>query len=598
MTRKDRDVWDPPADHRAVPPPPSAFHLHFKDRALIVGKDGSNAQLITARSAKPLKIPHTINSTSQVAGVARIGGHPGLVGNGKVAPCAIRAPDEAPQKPLQRKFPQPRRPQLANCGGDGFCENRVVGAPLSDTAGDEKDAIAASSPTLAVSACLEVAQHRGNGLASLKIRAPPPPLAAKPLGSRSGVIDPFSISVDCVGAAVSTPLNVPSHATAEGLAFARPAPSVPLPNSPAQPQPRSTNGSSGVLMPKPAKPLDIKMPQSTKPCSSHSGSTMAEGNAEASNTLARGVWESDSEESLSEALPVPVYQPMGKLLHVMNNDTTPKRRKVFCNPSNSTAGCGISSGGGNGVRQAVTRATTQPCRKTGFSNSAPVVGPTSHPRRLQPLQGSIGSTDASPVAVKEKQNTTESEQGDSSKKRNITYKPHSLKEYKALMEQVANLKLGGLGPADTEERRNAMKRMQRQREYGTLVEKQVVEDIREKQQRAHIQKQGDQCEGGEMQPNSTNIVPGVIRQPPPPERVEAQERRARALEYAKQLPRVVPANTKKSQNNCGPSAVRQEKDISPLDEASRLRRQRLLELEARHEKDRERVTTVKRQLGF
>lgn len=55
---------------------------------------------------------------------------------------------------------------------------------------------------------------------------------------------------------------------------------------------------------------------------------------------------------------------------------------------------------------------------------------------------------------------------DARRKKSKGYRPYSLNSYKAMMEQVAHARVGGLGPSDTDEQRQARTKQQRAIDYG------------------------------------------------------------------------------------------------------------------------------------
>ncbi|CBH11336.1 unnamed protein product [Trypanosoma brucei gambiense DAL972] len=605
MVRRDRDVWDPPEDRQNVPPPPSAFQLHFQNRAVIIGKDGSNAQLITAGPVKSLKVPPVAKNGPLAAGIIDqkhkapeyMGGKPTIVGG-------IRAPDEVAKRPTRGQLHRPC-PVVARQGAV-LCKDRTVQRPLNHSADTVSSGALVGATAVQPSTCPSVEDN----IMYEPMALPPRPqllsLSNIPSCGGNGTADPLSSFIaDRTSSDINpSPSRGPARPIADSLGVAQRPDLAPHPLT--QVRPRIGNGYSTSLMPKPSKVAEVSPTPGDSPnrCGGISGQVEnRQGGCGASPQSSEDGKQANALRG--DAIVPPMYQPMGKLLQDMSENASYKHRKPFSSPARSTSAS--NPGGEDKMRVGDTPIHPKPQRAKEISGNDQHRRPASHPRRLQPLKQTPLNNSA--YAVNSFTTTTNTdERGDTTgdgaeeteKKRTITYKPHGLKEYKALMEEVANRKLGSLGFVDTEERQEARRRMQRQREYGVQAEQHIIEDIREKQQRAQLQKQKSNNEEDGAQSAAATEATAVIRQPPPPERVQAQQRRARALEYARNLPRIVPATSKKpaGSSDSSPSEARRREYSSPRDEAARQRRQRILELEARHMMDRERITVVKRQLGF
>ncbi|KEG06955.1 hypothetical protein DQ04_11501010 [Trypanosoma grayi] len=587
MPRKDRDVWDPPEDLKPVEAPPSAFMQHFQDRAVRVGKDGSNAQLVRMKQTKPIRWSNgkkNDDASAPPPGALAKNALRALPRNRKNV-GGIVAPDEV----CAREPQQPLRAPHTNGSGNGSNSSnswgRLYGAQSpSGACNNNRGTRNPPMPVIELSPERNINLRKAAG--SEMTYTPSIPLDT-PLPDR-GMDSPDVLTIEPVqklkpvGAfplAYLSPDTVDEVHTLDGLR-------KPLSRLP----PRKITLNSESCMPKPtmAKQSPCTL---LKECSDGSKSPRAvqadngassERSGDDSNLEAVDDYEDDAPE-------IPLYQPIGLFLHPPS--TAPKGR---CKPSakakKPTATGVMRPSSDDGPCSRNRKVSTGRSLRNAMSNSAPLSGSAPQPPRLRPLpqiQAMGTSTTSSTAGTDTRENEDET-----GKKKPIKYKSHGLKDYKIMMEQVANQKLGGLGPADTDEQRQARERMQRQRQYGQQVEKQASEMIREKLQQ-------------QQQPNSgrgtaTSDSPGSIQQPPPPERIQAQERRARALEYARNLPRPEPSAGKRphDDDDSPSSEGRAMRWRTPQDEAAWLREKRLVELETKHRIDRERVAAVKRQLGY
>ncbi|EKF27363.1 ADG2, putative [Trypanosoma cruzi marinkellei] len=622
MPKKDRDVWDPPEDRKVVEEVPSAFLQHFQDRVMRVGKDGSNAQLVQVKKTKPIQWVEGNNKNKEGGGSIH-----GSVGDEtsmhKRKPMMLQLPPRnrshargivAPDEP--KAIMPPRRLQAINhtiCveNGNGlrrqkrpFFDTQVVNCMFAHDAPD---------PSMELSPDSRIDSFRQTVAATtvMSPRLQPSDATSISVGKSPS---PEILFVECVNASRPVkpiPFSRPLSDTM-GLVDAGEG----LRKSLARIPPRKISGSSGVdevpLMPRPktiavSPPLHVEQNKNKNNKEDHNDVLSREDEVDDFSVQFE---DENSEFRAGDSTDIPIYQPVGFMMRPRpgavksgNKISTTAAKKR--NPSNGTRRP-ESEKGPCGSRQ-----DCHPCtlRKKGssigvqeFATSAPVntTGINSHPSRLQPLslplppRASTASATSSGALTETKESEQEEE-----KKKTPAYKCYNLKDYKFMMEQVTHLKLGGLGPADTDEQRQAKEKMHRQRQYGKLVEKKAVEKIREKQQKRIIQKL-NLGEGGDADVLSIVTKNKMPQQPPPPERIQAQERRSRALHYARNLPRPEPPASRKlrDENSISTSESSTLQRRSQQDEAAWRREQRLKELEARHRSDRERVAAVKRQLGY
>ncbi|RNF08860.1 putative ADG2 [Trypanosoma rangeli] len=629
MPRKDRDVWEPPEDRNAMEEPPSAFMQHFQDRAVRVGKDGSNAQLVRAKQTKPIRWSDDSNKKNEDGNLmsAPVGGYKANMHNKKTMMMrlpsknrrhagGIVAPDE-----LKAISPVPRLHDinLNSClGGDssaGRQPKRSLAAPDVDCRGVHGVPV----PVIELSPHTRPDNHRETAAATAVV--PPHSQLSNALSLSTGRSQSLEVlSVERGDASVPVRVLPISLALPNTLGLVQVGNNLrkPLPRL----LPRRISGSAdeveAVMMPrsknKLASPLSYTQNNSVgyNNLSYNRGSSndvvaQIDGGTDFSGQLG----DARSELTASGSVVTPMYQPMGLMVfarpsHVKNRN---KRSNNAVKKQQSAGGAKrpVTEEGLRGSCQELLRPTRGNNRLASEDRESPMYAPTtgmrnlSYPSRLQPLAfplaQSADAASATGIGALTETKESELEEG---KKKAPSYKAYKLKDYKVMMEQVANLKLGGLGPADTDEQRQAKEKLQRQRQYGELAEKQAVKKIREKhQQWILLQKQQLEQQGEE------GAIAGETpskrqQQPPPSERIQAQERRTRALDYARNLPRPAPPTKRKAhdENSSSFSESGSMRWHSPLDEAACRREQRLKELEARHRSDRQRVEAVKRQLGY
>ncbi|KAJ9458726.1 hypothetical protein DIPPA_13714 [Diplonema papillatum] len=146
------------------------------------------------------------------------------------------------------------------------------------------------------------------------------------------------------------------------------------------------------------------------------------------------------------------------------------------------------------------------------------------------------------------------------------YKPYTLAEFKALNQPV---KLGGLGPEDSDEKQQLRHQKEVARRYAASVKA-----ANSASSAASVAARGH--------------VP-LLKQPTPQQKLAA-ERRAKALEFAANVPKPKVAC---SPGAAGASAQSDEGDCLPT--AAELQ---LQTLEAQHEKDMAAIVEIKRNLGM
>ncbi|ESL09003.1 hypothetical protein TRSC58_03284 [Trypanosoma rangeli SC58] len=628
MPRKDRDVWEPPEDRKAVEEPPSAFMQHFQDRAVRVGKDGSNAQLVRAKQTKPTRWSNDRNKKNEGGNLMSAPvGHGANMHNKKAMVMQLPSKDRhraggivAPDE-LKAIHPVPRLHDinLNSCsGGDisaGRQPRRLLAAPDVDCRGVHGSTV----PVIELSPHTRSDNHRETAAATAVV--PPHSQLSNALSlstGRSQSLEVLSVERgDASGSVRVLPISL-SLPNTLGFVQVRNSFRKPLPRL----LPRRIGGNAdeeeAIMMPRSKSKL---APPSSYTQKSNVGDNNLSYNRGSSNDVVAQVdggtdssgqvGDARSDFTASGSLVTPMYQPMGLMVFSRPNPVKNKNKKstnaVKKQQSDGGAKRPSTEEGPRGGRQELPRPTRGNNRLASDDKESPMYvsatrsGNLSYPSRLQPLvfplTSSADAASATDISALTETKESEREEG---KKKTPAYKAYKLKDYKVMMEQVANLKLGGLGPADTDEQRQAKEKLQRQRQYGELAEKEAVKKIREKhQQWILLQKQQLEQQGEE------GAVAGETpskrqQQPPPSERIEAQERRARALDYARNIPRPAPP-TKRKAHDVNSSSFSESGSMrcrSPQDEAACRREQRLKELEARHRSDRQRVETVKRQVGY
>ncbi|KAH8606869.1 putative protein of unknown function (DUF4591) [Trypanosoma vivax] len=572
MVRKDRDVWEPPEDQPVPPAPPSAFQLHFQNRAVFVGKDGSNAQLVP-RMKKPLKHARGACDANKVP-LARHGPEPAASLSlsrepGPRCTGGICAPDELQKRPPLQSHPHQKAP-AARAGVAPSVGCRPFRVPDVVCSGARPQ----QEPCAIATRASPERKARVDQWCTVSLSPPHSPSAhSTAVVQSNSMTSPDVSSVERVDDSWHVPADTQRFVT--------------------RPIRRAFGTDHTSVRRAPARPVGSPIEQFDIPSASASPESalvpvVGQGRPATCDDAGFGQVPVPS----GGVAPVPVYQPTGQLFG-FSPLTLPKHRKMSPHTRRQTRGADASA-------PVVQRRIP----KSAPPSTLPVSKHTARPARLEPLKAvAASSTEVCPSSppmgtVCACDAVVEDGSG---KKREITYKPHTLKEYKAMMERVANSKPGHLGYAETEERRVAMMKMQRQRDYGEMAGRQIIEELRGKQQ-LRAQQHGSQTEGEEdgATVSCPRRVAPAIQQPPPAERVQAQERRARALEYARNLPRPAPAVVERRPrvDDASSSSLHLTGCLSPQDEAARRRRERLAELEARHRRDRDRVDTVKRKLGY
>ncbi|ORC86434.1 putative ADG2 [Trypanosoma theileri] len=647
MPRKDRDVWDPPEDRPPVEAPPSEFLRHFADRAVRVGKDGSNAQLVRVhhangnqRNTEKKKNNNHMNThptheknnnLNIITAPRRRGQQTGGGGGG------IMAPDE-----LQRR----RRPiippqQIPGNYSKPMCSNSLT---LGQLPGDGSDrgsvrSVATVNGVVSVNNTLVGGEKNLHPVAATAAIMPQRllPLEKSP-SSHGERRSPEVVSVE--------PLE--SSRPVESFTFPR----VPLENMGvvlqtgkglklplARLPPRKMNWQAEELMPKPNR-VTTQTP-STDTLQNNGNeyvhSTDIAGRPSTMQSLDNNNNDDDNDNNdndilLDDSLPIPLYQPTGLLLAEdpfnRKKGNVKKSEATTTSNTNNDVRLGKKKPGSGTKRPASDKGPfdrsntvkSNPSLEKPKTKSAPSPGTVPLSLRLPPLEQPqphhqqqqqksiqcLPKHSTASVSSGSALTDAKDEEQEDGKKKPITYKCHNLKEYRILMERVANQKRGGLGPADTDEQRQAKEKMLRQRQYGELVEKQAAEMLREKQQQ-RLQQQQQQQQGSDESGENRVDTPAVNnkspqpQQPPPPERIQAQERRARALEYARNIPKpelsVGRKQHREDESTAGMDSNSPQRRRTPQEEAEWRREKRLMELEAKHHVDRERVAAVKRYLG-
>lgn len=171
-------------------------------------------------------------------------------------------------------------------------------------------------------------------------------------------------------------------------------------------------------------------------------------------------------------------------------------------------------------------------------------------------------------------------------KREIHYTPYSVEDYKRMKDELAKKVSGGLGPSDTDEQRAAAAKLNRQREYAENIKKinqlllapspSMVEDA-----------------ATELSPQPSR----TIVQPRPVEVIEKLQRREKAREYAKHVPKPKPILPRALDGDAAPSETPHDALEMDREGQTRLERERrVADLEARHEQDQRMVENIKKQL--
>lgn len=233
----------------------------------------------------------------------------------------------------------------------------------------------------------------------------------------------------------------------------------------------------------------------------------------------------------------------------------------------------------------------------------------------------------------------------------VEYTPATVDDYKALMERYATQRPArSLGPDDSDEQRRARERKEKERAYGKAVERAALGGISgtpkapsegpEKTENDEGAEKANNApeEGGAATPHSTPVSPRsqkqspqpdtkAIRQPPSKEFVRARKRRQRALNYGKAVEqKQLEQYQQRQEEQAARLAEEREGHLGDSDERddycakeqelmARLgrghegrpetmadveaaqRRQKLADLEARHEQSKAAVDAIRRQFA-
>lgn len=201
--------------------------------------------------------------------------------------------------------------------------------------------------------------------------------------------------------------------------------------------------------------------------------------------------------------------------------------------------------------------------------------------------------------------------------------PYSVDEYRSMMKEVRQQKLGGLGPSDTDAQRAAREKLEKQKSYGARVERETLlalEKARLQQERnknTEASEMTGTCaneDGEEGGADSKHTTPQramqrdadghlIIAQPTPPEIIEARQRRERAKQYAMKVPRPQVKTRPPPLNNAEESALdgllqeaHMKGPTSPRGQIAQQRAQRLADLEAKHQLYQKNVDHIRKQL--
>jgi hypothetical protein len=180
-------------------------------------------------------------------------------------------------------------------------------------------------------------------------------------------------------------------------------------------------------------------------------------------------------------------------------------------------------------------------------------------------------------------------------RRDVHYKPYSVNDYRRMKEELAKKQSRGLGPSDTDEQRAAAARAQRQKEYGENIKR--VNRLIMGAQPTHSPGEGESGDAGGVSPRPTRAP---IVQPTPQEVIEKQQRRERANEYAKRVPKpkVRPSDAKPEVGHDGCPVNNAADELWGLDaDVKKQEKERnIADLEARHAQDQQMVANMKKQL--
>lgn len=177
----------------------------------------------------------------------------------------------------------------------------------------------------------------------------------------------------------------------------------------------------------------------------------------------------------------------------------------------------------------------------------------------------------------------------------ITYEPYTLEDYRSKREEWAKQKAGGLGPSDTDDQRAAAAKLQRLREYAENVKK-----INRLLAPQHSSDSGDDVSPSPMRVGAAQQPQRFVgpSQPTPTEVVEKLQRRERALEYAKLVPKPKLRITSEAAV-AGDAVVSRpppDDELCGIGSAEAARESLLSDLEAKHEQDQRMVEGIRKQL--
>ncbi len=159
------------------------------------------------------------------------------------------------------------------------------------------------------------------------------------------------------------------------------------------------------------------------------------------------------------------------------------------------------------------------------------------------------------------------------------YKPYTIEDYRKMKEETSKMVLRrGLGPVDNDEVRAEREKRQKMLEYAANANK--------------INKVLDADSDEEQQPKP-------IVQPVPQDVLERQQRREKALQFAKNVPK--PKTKPKEEVSPAPGQPRGGESLDELAkgdhcDARRDKEKALLDLESKHKRDQLMIENIKKQL--
>ncbi|CUI14096.1 Hypothetical protein, putative [Bodo saltans] len=307
------------------------------------------------------------------------------------------------------------------------------------------------------------------------------------------------------------------------------------------------------------------------------------------------------------------FQPTGMIPSNKPNPQQQQHQQFSEAPSNKKTSSGVgsynygaasgavgssSSGGGGGNDQSDERSSPKKGRggdggirfgrragssdgTTSSSNVSKGVAPrrdASRNRISQHDEGERPRTDPSAIVVET-----------SPSRREVHYTPYNVNDYRRMKEELEKKQSRGLGPSDTDEQRAAAQRVQRQKEYAENIKR-----VNQVLMPAGSPSSGDQDEAGMPAATRAQIV-----QPVPVEVIEKQKMRERANEYAKRVPKPKPkAAPQQATDNSEVIAERAEElwGVGEAETKKHEKERHIADLEARHLQDQQMVANLKKQL--